>query len=167
MTFVVDACVLRSAGLSGKPTPSECRAVLDEIRKAGETVAVDLDLLNEWRKHQSRYSSAWITSMFSRKLVKKVDKFSGKSDSIVNAVDKLMEPDRSIASKDIHLVKIAVDYSYRVVSSEKRCRASFHKASVHCCEISKVFWIQPVDADCCRVISGLMPCPANWRLDSP
>lgn len=167
MTLVVDACVLRSAGVSGKPAPSECRAVLDEIRNAGKMVAVDAELLKEWRRHQSRYSSAWIISMFSRRLIEKKDRFSGKATAVENAVNKLSEPDRSVAIKDIHLVKIAVDCGYCIVSSEKRCRAAFHKASSYCLEISKVFWLYPVEPDCCRVISGLIICPMGWRLDNP
>jgi hypothetical protein len=166
MSLVVDACVLRSAGVSGKPTPSECRAVLDQIRNVGKIVSVDASLLQEWRKHQSRYASAWIVSMFSRKLVDKRDGFSGKAMSVENAVSRLVEPGLSVATKDIHLVKIAVDCGYCVISNEKKCRAAFHEASVHCREISKVFWIYPSEPDCCPVVAGLQPFPANWRLDA-
>lgn len=166
MSMVVDACVLRAAGVSGKPTPSECRAVLDEIRNAGKVVSVDVSLLQEWRKHQSRYASAWIVSMYSRRLVDKRESFSGKANSVESAVNQLVEPELSVASKDIHLVKIAVDCGYCVISLEKRCRDAFHLASAHCREISKVFWVYPSEPYCCEVIAGLRPFPTTWRLDA-
>ena len=166
MTLVVDACVLRSAGSSGKPTPSECRAILEEIKNNRMRVSIDVELLSEWRRHRSKYSTTWISAMFSRRLVEQLSLFSGKSSSIQNAISKLGEPDRSIALKDIHLLKIAVDRGYCVISCEKRCRAAFHKAAIYCCEISKVFWIFPFELSACDAIAGRCAMPLGWRLDS-
>lgn len=167
MSLVVDACVLRSAGDSGKPAPANCRAVLEEILRAEKIVSVDGDLMAEWRRHRSRYSSTWMVSMFSRRLIDQRSGFSGKATSVEGAVSKLSEPQLSVARKDMHLLKIAVDCDYQVVSCEKKCRAAFHVASVFCSEIRKVFWLYPDEDDCCLAVSGAIPCPRSWRLDSP
>lgn len=167
MSLVVDACVLRSASVSGKPVPSKCRGVLDEIKKSSIPVSVDDALLKEWRKHRSNYSYLWISSMFSRKLVDRVAVFSGKSTSVENAISYLPEPSKSIACKDAHLLKIAVDRDYIVISSESSCRKAFHVASSHCKEISRVVWIFPSEDLACDVISRKCNAPHNWLLSMP
>lgn len=166
MTLVVDACVLRSAGSSGSPTPTECRAILEEIKNSRKHVSIDRKLLAEWRRHKSRYSATWISAMFSRRLIEQIDRFSGKSISVEDAVSKLGEPDRSVALKDIHLIRIAVDRGYCVISCERRCRAAFHKAAVYCSEMSKVFWIFPFEPGACDAVAGRCVTPPEWRLGS-
>lgn len=166
MNLVVDTCVLKSAGLSGKHTPSECRAVLEEIKNNSISVSVCDILLAEWKRHKSRYSSTWLVAMYSRKLIDRINTFTGKSRSVENAISRLIEPEKSDAYKDIHLLKVAVDCGYCVVSNERRCRAAFHKASIHCQEISRVSWIFPSETSACDVIAGRCVLPAAWRLSN-
>ena len=164
MTLVVDACILRSAGTSGKPVPSECRAILEEIKVSSITVSICDDLLAEWRRHKSNYSSAWLVAMYSRRLINKVNGFSGKADSVESAISKLAEPDRTVALKDVHLLKVAVDHGYRVVSNERKCRMAFHNASAHYQEIGRVSWIFPAAPMACDVVAGRCVAPGAWRL---
>lgn len=167
MSLVIDTCVLRAAGNTGKPLPSNCRKVLEEVRHCSVKVSVSEVLLEEWKKHRSTYSRAWLSSMFSRRLIERISSFSGRSSSVCNAVRKLPQPQRTIAEKDVHLVVIAVDRSYRIVSCELRCRAAFHAASSFCNEIKKVVWIIPTDSLACAVVSGRVSPPALWQLANP
>ena len=165
MGLVIDACVLRSASMAGKPLPSACRAVLEEVKSSSTIVSACPTLLAEWRKHRSNYSRMWLVAMYSRRLIKSVNKFSGKAASIDAAISRLSEPDRTVASKDAHLLKIAVDGDKRVVSSEQCCKRAFTLASNNYSEIAKVAWIDPSGAgDPCRVASGALPPPREWLL---
>lgn len=167
MGLVIDACVLKSASMAGKPLPSACRTVLEEVKSSSIIVSACPVLLQEWRKHRSGYSVKWMVSMYSRRLVKKVDKFSGKALSIDSAISKLDDPGKSVAAKDSHLLKLAIDGDMRVVSSEVACRDFFSVASEHCKEIGSVVWIDPSEGgevSPSRVAIGLEPSPKEWFL---
>lgn len=167
MSLVVDACVLRSASESGKPLPSMCRAVLEAVKLSAITVSVDDILLDEWRRHRSKYSQSWIVAMYSRRLIERVSSFSGKINSVQGAVLSLSEPQRSIASKDIHLIKLAVDRDYRVVSCELSCRVAFCAASRFCNEIGRIVWIIPTYPNAVEVVVRRELPPKGWLLLNP
>lgn len=169
MGLVIDACVLKSASMAGKPLPSACRAILEEVKTSSTVVAACPVLLHEWRKHRSNYSLKWIVAMYSRRLIKSVDRFSGKSSAIDSAISKLDEPYKNVAAKDSHLLKIAVDGDMRVVSSEVACRKAFSVASGYCKEIGSVVWIDPSAKDGgspVRVAIGVDSAPKEWLLAS-
>lgn len=165
MGLVIDACILRSASKAGKPLPSACRAILEEVKSSLTVVSACPTLMAEWHKHRSNYSRMWLVAMYSRRLIKPVNKFSGKAESIDAAISRLNEPDRTVASKDAHLLKIAIDGNKRVVSSEQCCKRAFSLASNNYSEIAKIAWIDPSEAgDPCRVAIGALPPPREWLL---
>lgn len=165
MGLVIDACVLRSASAAGKPLPSACRAVLERVKASSTVVSACPALLGEWRKHRSNYSRMWIVAMYSRKLIKPIEKFSGRAASVDAAISRLGEPDRTVAAKDAHLLKIALDGSKLVVSSEQCCKRAFSLASSHYSEIAQVAWIDPSgDGDPCQVAVGALQPPRDWLL---
>lgn len=165
MAIVIDACVLRSASSSEKPLPSNCRAMLEAVRDNAVSVAVCSTLNQEWRKHRSRYASMWMVAMYSRRLVRSVNDFSGRADAVDHAIARLPERSREAAEKDAHLLKSALDNSKIVVSSELNCRAAFVEASVHYGEIGRVGWVDPADGqNAVDAATSRAPMPEHWCL---
>lgn len=165
MDLVIDACVLRAAGLSDKPLPKSCRTVLDAVRGSGVRVVVCNALLEEWREHKSRYAQQWISSMFARRLVSRVNSFSGRSAVIDAVIGQLPEPQRSCAEKDGHLIKVAVDHGRVVVSQEIQSRRAFACAAATCREIAEVVWANPESGEVViKFISGASDAPSEWFL---
>ncbi|QIY79431.1 hypothetical protein [Chromobacterium violaceum] len=69
IAVVVDADVASAAGKSEHLTSKSSRKVMETVREKRHSVLFCKSLMNEWRNHQSRYSSSWLNSMISKKLV--------------------------------------------------------------------------------------------------
>src|SRR3712207_5775264 len=69
--IVTDADVARAAGGADARHPSAraCRDFLMRMLQICHRCAMTPELLDEWRRHQSRYARRWLTQMFARKKV--------------------------------------------------------------------------------------------------
>ena len=69
--LVIDASVVRSAGETNHPVSSACRDVLLAVLSICHQVALTKPILDEWKKHMSRFSRKWRRSMEARRKVRR------------------------------------------------------------------------------------------------
>ena len=168
MNFTVDACVVRASGESGSGASSVCRSALLALSHRSVRLVCCPTLKDEWRRHASRFGTAWLASMASKGLLRYVSLNAVHQAGVVNAIATLPPCDTPVAMKDAHLVVNAISNNATVLSLEVRCRAKFHLACAAYAPIGAVVWIDPV-----RHVGQLEPYLDSgailgpWRLSQP
>lgn len=145
--LVIDASVARSAGTTQHPVSSSCRNTLEAVLKICHRVVMCKEISDEWKKHQSRYSSSWLVSMQSKGKVVRVDLTDDKDLS-----SKLQELEINQAAikamlKDLHLVRAARQTDSRIISSDDAARNLFIEASEQIDELRPITWVNPTIAE--------------------
>ena len=150
--LVIDADVARSAGGSEHPTSSACRAFLRTVLEVGNHVVMTQMLLEEWRRHRSRYSAIWLRQMFARK---RVYSDVAEPDATLGQRidDSLFEKERVVAQKDLHLIEAALATDRLVASRDEHAREAFWHASAVVGELKCIVWVNPT-----RPVDG----PFDW-----
>lgn len=140
--LVIDADVARSAGKSEHPTSSSCRAFLHTTLEVGIHVVMTQKLAEEWRRHRSRYSAMWLIQMHGRK---RVYSDSTEHDAILGRRinDSLIESERAVARKDLHLIEAALATDKVVASQDEHAREAFRHASAVVRELTSIAWVNP------------------------
>lgn len=140
--LVIDADVARSAGESEHPTSSACRALLCTVLEVGNYVVMTQKLSEEWRRHRSRYSAIWLRQMFGRKRVYS-DATEHDASLGQRIDDSLLENERTVARKDLHLIEAALATDRLVASRDEHAREAFRHASAVVRELKGIVWVNP------------------------
>jgi hypothetical protein len=131
--IVIDADIMRSAGISEHPHSSNARKVLDTIWSAGHNMVQCAPLKQEYDKHQGRYAATWRAKMISKKRWRYWDyqEDSTLRNSLVKALPDAISSKEKEVIKDAHLLEAAVATDHRIVSKDATARNLFrHSCSV-------------------------------------
>ncbi|QEH68626.1 hypothetical protein [Cellulosilyticum sp. WCF-2] len=149
MAVVVDACILHSAGKTEVPVSKACREVLDEIRKQKCCVALNKELIAEWKKHKSSFSHTWWAAMCSQGLIYKVDKYDENLRKCIarecDEYKRISDKEKEDILKDIHLAELAFETSDTIFSRDEKVKKLFFKVKNQISELADIIWINPVD----------------------
>lgn len=141
--MVIDASVARAAGESEHPVSSRCRSFLVEVRQICYRLAATDAILEEWNRNRSRFSGAWLVSMYARK---KVDRFEIETDTELRAAipsAARSQEDRDNMLKDVHLIEAALHRESPVVSLDETARGLFRTAAGRVGRLKQVVWVNP------------------------
>jgi hypothetical protein len=108
-----------------------CALFLDQVRDLKYQIVMNEKILEEWNRHQSRYSSQWIAYMTERKRV-----FKRRIARNVSLRRKMIT---EAMLKDVHLLEAALATDKRIVSNDDRARNSFRRIP----DVRLVAWVNP------------------------
>lgn len=138
---VIDADIARSAGTTEHPVSKNSRTVLHVIIKSDMSIVFCPILLEEWKKHRSKFAALWLSSMIARK---KFLLISPKSVVSVDIESSDIDEDRkTIARKDAHVVDIAINSSNLILSNDTAARNVFCSLALQTTSLSQLNWIIP------------------------
>jgi hypothetical protein len=142
--LIIDASVAQAAGTSEYPVPAKCRAFLQGVLDICHRLAVTDAIVEEWNRHQSRFTRAWLRSMRARR---KVDWFQVKPDQELHdriCVSATNHQEREGMLKDIHLIEAALHADAPVVSlDENTARRPFRSACRTLRRLRRIVWVNP------------------------
>ncbi len=163
--IVVDASVLRSAGLQSKHRTSVlCRESLMAIIASNIRCQFDDILYSEWKRNSSRFSSTWLASMKSKSRLYWI---KTKPISTINvAINSiLLKSQRNAAIKDKHLVECALGQDLngkRILSRDNKARAIYHDRIPKANELRYIYWADPIIKGCQMWIKDSCRFAAKW-----
>lgn len=119
--IVVDASVVRSAGMTENPTSIHCREVLQTMLDYCHRVVLSTDVNQELRKHASRFARLWLGSMTAKKKLLLVTD-SGAYSELYGRVEACLEEakQQEAVSKDFHLVVAAFESDKIIITRDER-----------------------------------------------
>ena len=129
--LVIDASVAGSATEKNHPEAMLCLDFLSRVRDLKYHVVMNEKIIEEWNRHQTRYSLQWITYMTERKRVFK-GRIARNEPLRRSMITKAM-------LKDVHLLKAALATDKRIVSKDDTARNSFRRIS----DVGPVVWVNP------------------------
>jgi hypothetical protein len=145
--LVIDASVARAAG--GKDAVHEaaraCRdALLGVLRYCHQIVATD-DILSEWRRHRSRFSSTWLVSMYARKRVWRggVPTNADLHEQIASSIDNARR--RAAFEKDFHLVEAAIATDQIIMTLDKELKGILFACCGSFAQLQRILWPDPAE----------------------
>lgn len=143
--LVIDADVLQSAGESEHPVSSACRSYLMTVLSVGHHIVMTEAIQEEWRRHRSTYSRKWLTQMWGRKRIYRVE---GERDVTLREQAERVLPDdqREDVVHDIHLIEAAIATDRLVSSRDETARRVFKIASNDIRVIVEIVWVNPTRA---------------------
>lgn len=122
--LVVDTCVVRAAGETKAPISEACREALQAILKICHRVIITPEIMDEWRRHMSRFSRVWFRSMHAKK---KFIRDIVPSGWTPGEAKTLSEKERQRLLKDVLLIQAALAADRIILTNEhdlaKLCRA--------------------------------------------
>lgn len=141
--LVIDASIARAAGRTDHPVSKACRDFLESVLKVCHRVVLTRAISDEWKKHQSKFTLLWCSSMFARKKVARPE--IGPNNALRTSIQSscLTAKECAAALKDAHLIEAALDTDYRVVSLDETVRAIFRKAAPSVGQLRPVLWANP------------------------
>lgn len=127
--LVIDADIMRAAGVSEHPVSSNARLILESIKSAGHRMVHTPAIIKEHKKHQSRFAKTWRASMFSRKLhaPKNASEDAELRKHLVHAQNVESPNDETAVLKDAHLLEAAAASDMRVLSKDTTAKRLFQK----------------------------------------
>jgi len=122
MEFIVDADIMRAAGLTENPVSSNARKLLIAIRDGNHSVSCCAELKEEWDKHSSIYAKRWRNRMIASRRYNYV--------SIDNATKIALEEksesnEKKAAIKDSHLIDLAIKADKIIFSNDNKAKLAF------------------------------------------
>ncbi|MCD0491596.1 MULTISPECIES: hypothetical protein [Chromobacterium] len=164
IAVVVDADVASAAGKSEHLTSKSSRKVMETVREKRHSVLFCKSLMNEWRNHQSRYSSSWLNSMISKKLVINNEPECNVEKILENF--EMSESKKREALKDAHLVNLVLGREHLIISKDNAAREIYSEVRKENSSLRGVVWVNPVTYEE-RLVSYLgnvcIP-PKEWSL---
>lgn len=145
--IVVDTTVICSSGGTVHPVSRACREALEAIKRICHHVVSTPEIREEWRDHQSRYSSDWIVSMYSRKKVTPLN--SVQSGDLSRAIERSpMQPtDQEIVEKDALIINAALASDMIIVTQDGELQRAMAKYPRLASIASRITWVNPEDDD--------------------
>nr|WP_314860783.1 hypothetical protein [uncultured Undibacterium sp.] len=141
--IVIDADIARSSGVTEHPISRNSRVVLQAIINSDLKVVFCSALLDEWKKHKSRFATQWLSSMVAKKRFIIVSPPMITRNEIDNA--QIKEDMRDIARKDAHIIDIAISCSKLIASNDSTARNVFCEIALNSKIFDDLFWIVPRD----------------------
>jgi hypothetical protein len=129
--LVIDASIAGSATEKEHPEAKFCLNFLTRVRDLKYHVVMNEKILEEWNRHQTRYSFQWITYMTERKRV-----FKGRI-ARNESLRRRMSTEAML--KDAHLLEAALATDTRIVSKDDTARNSFRGIPY----VRLVVWVNP------------------------
>lgn len=148
--YVVDTSVARAAGSTpDAPTPSpECTDVLLAIQKSGGRAVFNRSLLDEWDKHKGRYASQWLSQMFSRSRIERINDDWKHSGDVIAAAAELSPVAARSVRKDIDLVELAMQTDRNCISLDDKQRAYLADVAKSVSQLGALSWASPRHPQC-------------------
>ncbi len=144
--LVIDADVVHSAGETEHPISSACRKFLETVLDARHCVVMTDAILEEWRRHMSRYSRRWRRRMYGRRLVIQIE--VNEDEILRGRIGAAVHRDqKAIVAKDVHLIEAAIATDRLVTSKDESARKAFNDASDGVVELKQIVWINPICVD--------------------
>lgn len=144
--LVVDANIVCSAGDRGQTGSRAivCARFLTAILEYGHGVVVTPELLAEWKRHRSRYSSTWLRVVFAKRRDKRVNPI----DCVLRyRATELTGSEKECVAllKDAHLVEAAMAADDTVASLDEVARQILVRCvnEYGCREIGHLVWVNP------------------------
>lgn len=136
-SFVIDASIAKSSGLE------KCRAFLNTIYDKNYYQVVSKEILEEWKKHESKFTRAWRKNMYSRKLVKSIE--ITEIENIEEKITKFANPQNALNAmlKDLLLIKASLTTDSVIASLDEKSRRPFSTTSLDVKELKNITWINP------------------------
>jgi hypothetical protein len=143
LRLVIDTNIARSYGESTNPTSINCRNFLNSVRDLQFRVVMTDELLEEWKRHHSRIFISWLTSMFARKLVARIEDV--ENPSLRAKIEKYASSDKNKREmlKDVLLLEASMATDWRVTSMNEVDRKRFKDICEYIVEIEEVVWVNP------------------------
>jgi hypothetical protein len=145
--IVVDASVLRSAGLTENPTSRLCREALQTMLDYCHRAAFSGDVAAEWRTHASRFSVGWLSAMAARKKLVRVDEpvpAENVRDALRASIASPAEWDA--VEKDFHLLVTALATDRTVLTQDEKLRHILHAAAHEVIDLRRLVFANPAAA---------------------
>ena len=167
--IVIDADIARAVGFSEHPVSSTSRALLEALLASKDIgIAFNHTLLAEWKKHQSTFARTWLSSMIAKRRFHLIKTVAAVAEAEVQAAP-ITTSQKQNASKDAHLIDIALASGKFVASNDKTARAVFCLVSSNTPLFHGIIWAVPTD--CCGTLLTLLEergfIPADWPICPP
>jgi len=148
--LIIDASIARAAGREEAihPTSKHCCEFLTTVLKVCHRIVITPDILQEWKKHQSRFASTWLSQMYGRKKVH--DEVGATVDNkLRNGIKQHTGSEKDCAAmlKDIHLIEAAQATDQTVISLDETVRKLFNLSTKHIGVLKNIVWVNPDKAD--------------------
>jgi len=129
------------------PRTEDCRKLLEAITDTKHRVVRTEAIRREWDKHQSLFTRRWLSSMFARKLVCKVD--APANDQLHRDIERyaLSEKKRDAMLKDTHLIEAALQADKIVISMDETVRHCFGEIARQIRPLESIAWGNPCISD--------------------
>jgi hypothetical protein len=131
----------------------DCREFLLGVKDTRHKVVSTEAIRAEWNKHQSRFTKAWLVSMYARRKVCWID--APADDELHTKVEQCAtsENKREAMLKDIHLIEAAFQADRIVVSMDEAVRHCFHEVTHEIRKLKLIAWVNPCKSE---------ETPLNW-----
>lgn len=165
--IVVDADVARCAGGSEAPTSSNARKLLLAMEQYNVKLVNNEQLRSEWRVHASKFSTRWLATMTSKRLVERLPENGDFEDysGLLEAV-QLTEGEMRAGLKDCHLLSAAHAVQALIASNDRAAFAVFHKASQSDGRFGTHYWASPTlkAEEILPYMSHNQAVPTDWQI---
>ena len=164
--IVVDADIVHGAG--GEEGTHErgvlLRDCLNTIYVVCHRVVVDDELLGEWRHHRSRYARMWLTRMYAKKKVVKIEVDAADCRRRVEA--RVGRCDAKVV-RDAKLIACAHETDRTVLSCDCKARRAVGRHCAGMPEVKGTVWVCPEHhEDVVKWLESGAPYRADWALEA-
>jgi hypothetical protein len=139
---------------------------LEAMRDFEHQVVITPEILEEWKRHRSRFAFRWLTEMFARKLDYRLGDVTNEAlrEKIMLAAKS--ERGREEMLKDILLLEAALAADQIVSSLNETDRRRFKSICHVVVEIADVVWVNPdiVAENCIEWLSQGAPAEDHRKL---
>jgi len=118
--LVIDASVAHAAGWGEHPDSSGSRHFLRAVLEISHRMVLTPTLVDEWRRHQSKYTRRWRKSMHARRRIRMLDAQENAGLRGRSLGAEIDEPLRQIRLKDLPLIEAALRTDNIVVLLDAR-----------------------------------------------
>lgn len=141
--LVIDADIARSSGLTEHPVSSGSRDMLDLVYTTASEAYFCRTLLDEWNKHQSKYTRMWRVKMYSAKRIKIV-RHTDATKQVLSLIPECAK--QKAAIKDSHLIDTSNASGKIIISNDDTARNAFSSLLAGNGLISGVYWMSPLSS---------------------
>ena len=145
--LVIDASIARAAGETEHPVSSACRSFLQEILKICHRVVITPEILEEYKEHRSYFTYKWLTSMWAKKKVVRLDAVENAALRQTIHSLELTDSVRDAILKDIHLVGAAFATDHTVASLDETVRGYLRQITASVRSLRSLVWVNPTKDD--------------------
>lgn len=144
---VVDTSVICSSGKTIHPVSRASREALEAIKRICHHVVTTSEIRGEWKDHQSRYSSDWIVSMYSRRKVCRLDSVQCEELLAAIARSSMRSSDQEIVEKDALIINAALTADMIIVTQDDELKRTMARYPRLANISSRITWVNPVNDD--------------------